>query len=111
MGFGVKKKTERGIIWHIYHTILALLLAGVLIVEALAQVAGVCLLSMTHHKGKTPYFMGLDQVKFRRPVYPGDQLELHIKVLKLRGSTGKVEAVAKVEGNTHVTGQLSFMIK
>ena len=84
---------------------------GVLIVEALAQVAGVCLLSMTHHKGKTPYFMGLDQVKFRRPVYPGDQLELHIKVLKLRGSTGKVEAVAKVEGNTHVQGQLSFMIK
>lgn len=84
---------------------------GVLIVEALAQVAGVCLLSLTHHKGKTPYFMGLDQVKFRRPVYPGDQLELHIKVLKLRDSTGKVEAEARVNGKTHVQGQLSFMIK
>lgn len=84
---------------------------GVLIVEALAQVAGVCLLSLTHHKGKTPYFMGLDQVKFRRPVYPGDQLELYIKVLKLRDSTGKVEAEARVNGKTHVQGQLSFMIK
>lgn len=84
---------------------------GVLIVEALAQVAGVCLLSLTHHQGKTPYFMGLDQVKFRRPVYPGDQLELYIKVLKLRGSTGKVEAEARVDGKTHVQGQLSFMIK
>ena len=84
---------------------------GVLIVEALAQVAGVCLLSMTHHHGKTPFFMGLDSVKFRKPVVPGDQLELNIKVLKLRGSTGKVDAVAKVEGNVHVEGKLSFMIK
>ena len=84
---------------------------GVLIVEALAQVAGVCLLSMTHHQGKTPFFIGLDSIKFRRPVVPGDQLELVIKVVKLRGSTGKVEGIAKVDGNTHVEGKLSFMIK
>lgn len=84
---------------------------GVLIVEALAQVAGVCLLSMTSHQGKTPYFMGLDGVKFRKPVRPGDRLELKIKVLKTRGSTGKVEAVATVDGNVHVEGKLTFMIK
>ncbi len=84
---------------------------GVLIVEALAQVAGVCLLSMTNNQGKTPFFMGLDQVKFRKPVFPGDQLELSIQVLKLRGNTGKVEARASVDGQIHVEGILSFFIK
>jgi beta-hydroxyacyl-ACP dehydratase FabZ len=84
---------------------------GVLIVEALAQVAGVCLLSMTNNQGKTPFFMGLEQVKFRKPVFPGDQLELSIQVLKLRGNTGKVEARASVAGQVHVEGNLSFFIK
>jgi UDP-3-O-[3-hydroxymyristoyl] N-acetylglucosamine deacetylase/3-hydroxyacyl-[acyl-carrier-protein] dehydratase len=84
---------------------------GVLIVEAMAQVAGVCLLAITDNMGKIPYFMSLDQVKFRRPVYPGDQLELAIKVTKMRESTGKIEGVAKVNGKVHVEGKLSFVIK
>jgi UDP-3-O-[3-hydroxymyristoyl] N-acetylglucosamine deacetylase/3-hydroxyacyl-[acyl-carrier-protein] dehydratase len=84
---------------------------GVLIVEAMAQVAGVCLLSITDNRGKIPYFMALEQVKFRKPVYPGDQLQLEIKVLKMRRNTGKVEAVAKVNGDVHVEGKLSFMIR
>jgi UDP-3-O-[3-hydroxymyristoyl] N-acetylglucosamine deacetylase / 3-hydroxyacyl-[acyl-carrier-protein] dehydratase len=87
------------------------LMPGVLIVEALAQVAGVCMLSMTGNTGKTPFFTGLDSVKFRKPVFPGDQLELYVKVLKLRGDIGKVSAVARVNGKTHVEGKLSFMIK
>jgi len=87
------------------------LMPGVLIVEALAQVAGVCMLSMMGNYGKTPYFTGLDSVRFRKPVYPGDQLELEITVRKLRGSTGKVDGVARVNGQVHVEGKLSFMIK
>ncbi|MBT3783816.1 UDP-3-O-[3-hydroxymyristoyl] N-acetylglucosamine deacetylase [bacterium] len=87
------------------------LMPGVLIVEALAQVAGVCLLSMMGNYGKTPFFTGLDSVRFRKPVYPGDQLELEISVLKLRGGTGKVDGVARVNGQVHVEGKLSFMIK
>jgi len=87
------------------------LMPGVLIIEALAQVAGVCMLSMTGNTGKTPFFTGLDSVKFRRPVFPGDQLELYVKVLKARGDIGKVAATARVNGKCHVEGKLSFMIK
>lgn len=87
------------------------LMPGVLIVEALAQVAGVCLLSMMGNYGKTPFFTGLDSVRFRKPVFPGDQVELEIKVLKLRGGMGKVDGVARVNNQIHVEGKLSFMIK
>ncbi|MCO4782520.1 MAG: UDP-3-O-[3-hydroxymyristoyl] N-acetylglucosamine deacetylase [Candidatus Cloacimonetes bacterium] len=87
------------------------IMPGVLIVEALAQVGGVCLLSMAQHIGRTPYFMGLEQVKFRRPVRPGDQLELEVEVLKVRGTTGKISGKAKVNGKVHVEGKLSFMLK
>jgi UDP-3-O-[3-hydroxymyristoyl] N-acetylglucosamine deacetylase/3-hydroxyacyl-[acyl-carrier-protein] dehydratase len=84
---------------------------GVLVVEAMAQVAGVCLLAMEQNLGKTPFFMGIESVKFRKPVFPGDQLEISTFVTKLRSSTGKVEAVARVNGQIHVEGKLSFVIK
>lgn len=84
---------------------------GVLVVEAMAQVAGVCLLAMEQNVGKTPFFMGIESVKFRKPIFPGDQLEISIFVTKLRSSTGKIEAVAKVNGQVHVEGRLSFVIK
>ena len=63
---------------------------GVLLVEAMAQVAGVLFLSQPEHKGKLPFFAGIDRVRFRRPVVPGDRLELRVNVLKVRGNTGKV---------------------
>ncbi len=83
---------------------------GVLIVEAMAQVAGVLFLSQPEHKGKTPFFCGIDKVRFRRPVVPGDRLEFNIKVLKVRGSTGKVEAEAKVDGELVTGGELMFQL-
>ncbi|MDD3146137.1 MAG: bifunctional UDP-3-O-[3-hydroxymyristoyl] N-acetylglucosamine deacetylase/3-hydroxyacyl-ACP dehydratase [Candidatus Riflebacteria bacterium] len=83
---------------------------GVLMVEAMAQVAGVLFLSQPEHKGKTPFFCGIDKVRFRRPVVPGDRLEFHIKVLKVRGSTGKVEAEARVDGELVTGGELMFQL-
>jgi len=83
---------------------------GVLIVEAMAQVAGVLFLSQPEHKGKVPFFCGIDKVRFRRPVVPGDRLEFHIKVLKVRGNTGKVEAEARVDGELVTGGELMFQI-
>lgn len=83
---------------------------GVLIVEAMAQVAGVLFLSQPEHKGKVPFFCGIDNVRFRRPVVPGDRLEFHIKVLKVRGNTGKVEAEARVDGELVTGGELMFQI-
>ncbi|OQA09115.1 MAG: UDP-3-O-(3-hydroxymyristoyl) N-acetylglucosamine deacetylase [bacterium ADurb.Bin374] len=83
---------------------------GVLIVEAMAQVAGVLFLSQPEHKGKIPFFCGIDGARFRKPVVPGDRLEMHVKVLKVRGATGKVQVEAKVDGETVADGELMFTI-
>jgi UDP-3-O-[3-hydroxymyristoyl] N-acetylglucosamine deacetylase/3-hydroxyacyl-[acyl-carrier-protein] dehydratase len=83
---------------------------GVLIVEAMAQVAGVLFLSQPENKGKVPFFCGIDKVRFRRPVVPGDRLEFKIKVLKVRRNTGKVEAEARVDGELVTGGELMFQL-
>lgn len=73
-----------------------------LIIEAMAQVAGVYLLSTSENQGKLAYFAGIDKARFRRPVVPGDQLVTRVKVLNLRktfgNTSGKVEAASFVEG-------------
>jgi UDP-3-O-[3-hydroxymyristoyl] N-acetylglucosamine deacetylase / 3-hydroxyacyl-[acyl-carrier-protein] dehydratase len=57
---------------------------GVLLLEAMAQTGALMLLDMEESKGRVPYFMSLDKAKFRRPVYPGDQLRMEIEVLRIR---------------------------
>jgi 3-hydroxyacyl-[acyl-carrier-protein] dehydratase len=72
---------------------------GVLIVEAMAQVAGVLVLKqIPDRKSKLVLLAGVDGAKFRKPVRPGDQLRMEIKVLRLRASMAKVAAVATVDG-------------
>ena len=72
---------------------------GVLIIEAMAQVAGVLVLSgIPDRKTKLVLLAGVDGAKFRKPVRPGDQLRMEIKVLRLRSSMAKVTAVATVDG-------------
>jgi 3-hydroxyacyl-[acyl-carrier-protein] dehydratase len=83
---------------------------GVLMVEAMAQVAGVLFLSQPENKGKVPFFCGIDKVRFRRPVVPGDRIEFKIKVLKVRRNTGKVEAEARVDGELVTGGELMFQL-
>ena len=67
-----------------------------LIIEAMAQVAGVYLLGKTENQGKLAYFAGIDKARFRRPVVPGDQLVTRVKILNLRKTMGRVEAVSTV---------------
>ena len=69
---------------------------GVLIVEALAQTGAVALLSMPEFKGKTAYFGGIRQAKFRKVVRPGDTLRLEVTLDKIRNNigTGKAEAAS-----------------
>ena len=69
---------------------------AVIISEAMAQVAGVLLLSKTKNKGKLAYFAGIDNARFRKPVVPGDQLVMEVEVVRLRTNTGKVHATATV---------------
>ncbi|MBI2945947.1 MAG: UDP-3-O-[3-hydroxymyristoyl] N-acetylglucosamine deacetylase [Candidatus Wallbacteria bacterium] len=83
---------------------------GVLVLEALAQVAGVCILSLPEVVGRTPYFTGMDAVHFRRPVLPGDQLRLEIDVERLRGNMGKFRGKALVDGKMVAEGILKFTL-
>ncbi len=76
------------------------IMPGVLIVEAMAQVGGFLLLhSVDQPDNKLVYFLGIDEVKFRKPVRPGDQLRFELKTLKFRGMICKMEGHAYVEGN------------
>ena len=83
---------------------------GVLIVEALAQVGGVLMLSKPENAGKLAYFMSIDRVKFRKPVVPGDQLILDVEVLKLRSRTGQMRGRAFVDGKLVSEAELMFSI-
>jgi len=83
---------------------------GVLLVEAMAQVGGVILLSIPENAGKLAYFAGLDKVRFRRPVLPGDTLISEVEVVKHRGSFGWVHGVARVDGQVVVEGELSYRL-
>ncbi len=71
---------------------------GVLIVEALAQAGGIlaCEMRGAEHQGDIVYFMGMDQVRFRRPVVPGDQLLLEARVTKMRSRAAKMSGRARV---------------
>jgi 3-hydroxyacyl-[acyl-carrier-protein] dehydratase len=72
---------------------------GVLVVEALAQVGAVLLLSaVPEHQRRIVYFTGIDRARFRRPVRPGDVLRLELTVLKLRSRTAKMRGEAFVDG-------------
>jgi UDP-3-O-[3-hydroxymyristoyl] N-acetylglucosamine deacetylase / 3-hydroxyacyl-[acyl-carrier-protein] dehydratase len=75
------------------------IMPGVLIVEAMAQTGG-CLMmgTMERPDTKVVYFMGLDRVKFRRPVRPGDQLRLEVEVIQIRGPTCRMRGTASVDG-------------
>lgn len=85
------------------------LMPGVLILEALAQAAGLfVLLSLeVDLNSKIFLFTGMDRVKFRRPVVPGDQLFLHISDVRRKMNLWKMAGVAKVDGETAATGEFS----
>jgi len=70
---------------------------GVLILEAMAQVGAVAILKMPEFAGQIPLFAGMDKVRFRRQVVPGDVLRIEVEVQKLRGSFGKSRAAAYVD--------------
>ncbi|GAW31270.1 beta-hydroxyacyl-ACP dehydratase [Carboxydocella sp. JDF658] len=83
---------------------------GVLIVEALAQVGAVAILSQEQFKGRLAFFAGIDGVRFRRQVLPGDQLRLETELLKLKGTVGKARGVATVDGQIVCEGELMFAL-
>lgn len=83
---------------------------GVLIVEALAQVGAVALLQMPENAGKLPIFAGIDGVRFKRQVVPGDVLRLEVELGKFRSGFGKGTATATVDGTLAARGELLFAL-
>ena len=83
---------------------------GVLIVEAMAQVGGVALLSMPQNKGKLALFGGIKNARFRRQVIPGDVLEMTCTLTKQKGPVGIGEAQATVNGQVVATAELTFAL-
>ncbi|MBU0599207.1 3-hydroxyacyl-ACP dehydratase FabZ [bacterium] len=86
------------------------IMPGVLIIEAMAQTGGVLLLQQEKYKGKLIYFMGMDKVRFRRPVLPGDQLVLKVTPLRVRESTSKILGEAFVDEKKVAEAELMFAI-
>lgn len=84
---------------------------GVLIVEALAQAGAVALLSQPENSGKIAFFAGIDKVRFKRQVVPGDTLRLECRITRSRGPIGWGEGTASVDGELVCSGELMFAIK
>jgi UDP-3-O-[3-hydroxymyristoyl] N-acetylglucosamine deacetylase/3-hydroxyacyl-[acyl-carrier-protein] dehydratase len=88
------------------------IMPGVLIIEAMAQVGGVLLMgAMDDHASKVVYFMSLDNVKFRRPVRPGDQLIFELEMTQIRGNVCKMRGIAKVDGDVVAEADMAAMVR
>ena len=83
---------------------------GVLIVEAIAQVGAVALLSLDEHEGKIAFFAGINNVRFKRQVKPGDTLKLEVELKQVRRGIGSGEGVATVDGEIACKGEFMFAI-
>lgn len=87
------------------------IMPGVLILEAMSQVGAIALLMKEENKGKIAVFGGIKNARFKRPVVPGDVLEMHCTLTKLHGPIGFGEAVAKVDGKVAATAEISFAVQ
>ncbi|MCB2356580.1 3-hydroxyacyl-ACP dehydratase FabZ [Clostridium estertheticum] len=86
------------------------ILPGVIIIEALAQVGAVALLSMEEYKGKIAYFGGINKAKFKRKVVPGDVLKLEVEIIKMKGPVGIGLGIATVNGVKAAQAEITFAV-
>ena len=87
------------------------IMPGVLQLEAMAQCSAPILLSMPQYKGKLALFAGLDNVRFKNIVRPGDRFEMHIEMTALKGPIGKCHAVGSVDGKVCVEADMMVAMK
>ncbi len=86
------------------------IMPGVLITESLAQTGAVAILSVPENKGKNALFGGINNMKFKKMVVPGDKLKLEVKIIKQKGPIGVGEAIATVDEKIVAKGELTFAI-
>lgn len=83
---------------------------GVLIIEAMAQLGGTTVIEPSGASTTVPYLAGVDKVKFRRPVVPGDKLEMEVNVIWIRMNYGRLNAEARVDNQLACSAELAFSI-
>ncbi len=83
---------------------------GVLIIEAMAQLGGTTVIEPSSASTSVPYMAGVDKVKFRRPVVPGDKLDMEVNVIWIRMNYGRVNAEARVDDQLVCSAELAFSI-
>jgi len=81
-----------------------------ILTEAVAQVGAIMILAKPENREKLIYFMGIERVRFRRPVHPGDQVVIEAVVRRLRSRMGVLHGVARVNGNVVVEGTMTFAL-
>ena len=86
------------------------IMPGVLITESLAQTGAVAILSLEENKNKNALFGGIDKMKFKKQVTPGDKLKLEVKIIKRKGPMGVGEAMASCDGKIVARGELTFAV-
>lgn len=86
------------------------IMPGVLIIEALAQLGCTAMLIKEEYKNMIGLFAGIDGVRFKKPVYPGDRLDLSVELIKLRGPIGKFKGEAKVDGILACEAEVLFAL-
>jgi 3-hydroxyacyl-[acyl-carrier-protein] dehydratase len=107
----VARKTVRDDEWYLAgHFPGRPIMPGVLIVEAMAQTGAVAVLADETNRGKLALFAGIDDVRFKRIVSPGDELELTCELERVRGPVGRGKATATVDGELAARGTLTFAV-
>lgn len=86
------------------------IMPGVLITESLAQAGAVAILSLEENKGKNALFGGIDKLKFKKMVVPGDRLKLEVNIIKKKGPIGVGEGIATVDGKLAAKGEFTFAV-
>ena len=86
------------------------IMPGVLITESLAQTGAIAILSLEANKGRNALFAGIDKMRFKKQVVPGDVLKLEVKIIKQKGPIGVGEALATCYGKIVAKGELTFAI-
>lgn len=77
------------------------IMPGVLIIEAMAQVSGILVATVAPHtRGKLMFLASIEEAKFRKPVVPGDQLRIEVKLIRLKTTVAKIQGIASVDGQT-----------
>ena len=81
-----------------------------ILTEAVAQVGAIMILAKPENREKLPYFMGIERVRYRRPVHPGDVVVIEATVQRLRSRMGRLKGVARVKGLVVLDGEMTFAL-